>query len=783
MSARSWIGLWFGVLLISPALGQTPGMVGFQGLIKDAGGIPITGTVDLEFRIFTASSGGTLVDMDGDGTPGEDVFGQDAKQVLNVSASEGIVATKFGPVHPTAFNAAGDERWLEVKVDGVVLSRVEMVTPPGIAHQVNRPGSGEPIIEKSDDPAKFSFRVPGSARIESGLFAHFLSGLSPLEFRTADTRRMTIADDGKISIGPDLPDLAGKQLQVKGDISLEGPGARAVANTIVISPTTNTITVSNSSDPLEVVLGGSRVLRMTPPAVEGSDLAPNVIHGWKDNSVAVGKIGATISGGGNEFCFGLVCIDESNQVSDSWGTVSGGADNTTDGRYAMVPGGLSNQAGGTYSFAAGHNAKVRNPTQSGTAEGDQGTFVWADAALADFTSTGPNQFLIRANSGVGIGTNAPQADLHVNGDSLLGLLMITPDEPASGDDSEILLGEDDDGTFGMTITYDGGVNQLLIGGKSGATVFGPWLKINRNSGTIWAESSGAGTGGPALRANNTNLSGIGIFSTTNSTDANLVLTNSGTGNLMKGFSDGGSNLRFKITGTGTVTADGTITGGGADFAEMVRVSTGAQSVEPGDVMVIDRNHPRSLLKSTAARSTLVAGVYATNPGFLGSEHDWDQLERELVGSGATTSVGQATADRQGEEYPTEPTESRRFAKSIDEDPRSELQEVDASGQSIADDAGDAVAQDASASVSSPPGLSTLQIGRMIDEVPVAVVGIVPCKVSAENGPIRPGDLLVTSTIPGCAMRDENPKAGTIVGKALGSLSADTGVIKVLVTVQ
>jgi hypothetical protein len=34
-----------------------------------------------------------------------------------------------------------------------------------------------------------------------------------------------------------------------------------------------------------------------------------------------------------------------------------------------------------------------------------------------------------------------------------------------------------------------------------------------------------------------------------------------------------------------------------------------------------------------------------------------------------------------------------------------------------------------------------------DEVPLAAGGIVPCKVSAENGPIQPGDLLVTSSTP------------------------------------
>lgn len=70
-----------------------------------------------------------------------------------------------------------------------------------------------------------------------------------------------------------------------------------------------------------------------------------------------------------------------------------------------------------------------------------------------------------------------------------------------------------------------------------------------------------------------------------------------------------------------------------------------------------------------------------------------------------------------------------------------------------------------------------------DEVAVAVVGIVPCKVSAENGAIRRGDLLVTSTTLGHAMRGDAPPAGTILDKALEPLDAGTGIIQVLVTLQ
>lgn len=72
-----------------------------------------------------------------------------------------------------------------------------------------------------------------------------------------------------------------------------------------------------------------------------------------------------------------------------------------------------------------------------------------------------------------------------------------------------------------------------------------------------------------------------------------------------------------------------------------------------------------------------------------------------------------------------------------------------------------------------------------NDVPLAVVGIVPCKVTAEGGSIAPGDLLVSSSAPGRAMKgtDRARMLGAIVGKALEPLRTGTGVIQVLVTLQ
>jgi hypothetical protein len=70
------------------------------------------------------------------------------------------------------------------------------------------------------------------------------------------------------------------------------------------------------------------------------------------------------------------------------------------------------------------------------------------------------------------------------------------------------------------------------------------------------------------------------------------------------------------------------------------------------------------------------------------------------------------------------------------------------------------------------------------KVPLAVVGVVPVKASAENGAIRPGDRLAASATPGHAMRAGAEAAvGTVIGKALSALDAGTGMVRMLAVLQ
>ena len=220
---------------------------------------------------------------------------------------------------------------------------------------------------------------------------------------------------------------------------------------------------SINNQPVEIWVNNERVLRLEQEfSLVG---APNVIGGAVGNSVASGVYGATISGGGatnyngggNGYIF-------TNSVASTFSTIGGGkgnmiqanSDNSTipggvlnqiqpyavvstiGGGYsnqilaganftisaegatigggelnqiqgsahgATIPGGANNIAGGPYAFAAGQQAQALH----------QGTFVWADSQDAAFSSTANDQFLIRAQGGVGIGVNNPAQSLDVGG--------------------------------------------------------------------------------------------------------------------------------------------------------------------------------------------------------------------------------------------------------------------------------------------------------------------------------------------------------------------------------
>ena len=123
------------------------------------------------------------------------------------------------------------------------------------------------------------------------------------------------------------------------------------------------------------------------------------IAGGTFNRVDAESQGASI-GGGNSNRIG---------TNSTYSVIGGGEGNSiaNNAPDAVVPGGSFNAvgSGASHAMAAGYRAKANHPD----------TFVWADGADADFSSSANNQFLIRASGGVGIATPSPGKALQVGG--------------------------------------------------------------------------------------------------------------------------------------------------------------------------------------------------------------------------------------------------------------------------------------------------------------------------------------------------------------------------------
>lgn len=262
---------------------------------------------------------------------------------------------------------------------------------------------------------------------------------------------------------------------------------------------------TTDAQPLVFKTHNTRHLRIDPSSqLSGATpITANILAGSSGNMIWGGVRGATIAGGGvisaadPDFSSG-----DGNQVSDVYGSVGGGASNiagnsagsaidapfatvaggswnAAKGAYAAVSGGLgsnavglfsvvaggyANCAGGDGSFVAGSRAKVRpgmaepfgacSGVPTGGAGGDTGTFVWADSQAVDFTSSGPNQFLVRADGGAVF-----------NGSSLYGAYddFVIHARPNTGDA---------DVDFRLVTRNSAGVN-LYVSDSSGTTVFSP----------------------------------------------------------------------------------------------------------------------------------------------------------------------------------------------------------------------------------------------------------------------------------------------------------------------
>jgi len=386
-----------------------------------------------------------------------------------------------------------------------------------------------------------------------------------------------------------------------------------------------------------------------------------------------------ISGGSGDYIQNQIA---SAQTADFWINGIGRAGNTS-GKY----GELNNSSYGVYGqYNASNYGYLGGGSYGVYGHYDSNTYGYIAAnnmgVYGQSSRTGVYGYVSSADADTGVKGLATGGgnDIGVYGEGYIG---------AYGNGSNY-------GVYGQGNTYG-------VYGCRGDSTYGilGYVGAGNDSMGVYAHGAHHGVYG---RSNYCGVYGQGnIYGVEGYSDNGLAFcgrTNNANDTVMALFGPGGlSDAEFRFMTDGNAFADGSWTGGGADFAEMVDVK--GTGYEPGDVLVI-ADGKRVLEKSSEPYSTKVMGVVSTQPGF--------------VAGGGDEAKG---------------------------------------------------------------------------DIPVAVVGIVPCKVTGEGGEIKAGDLLTTSSTPGYAMKAapvdlggiEIYRPGTILGKAMEDFSGTEGTILIYVNVK
>ncbi len=279
---------------------EVPLLINYQGILSDSDGVALETSIAINFAIFDASNGGTVLWSETHGS---------------VTVSDGRFHVLLGsvtPIHDSVF--ASPDRYLSVQVGGDTeqIPRTRFVSVP-YAHRtatIDGAGGGDvtsPVrIGDGHEPSGTNAFVAGSDNAATGNHATVGGG----RFNRARGVFATVGGGGANTVGDS--NLA------SGGWSTVGGGRRHLASGAYS-------TVGGGDD--HTALG------------EWS-----VIAGGQDNATTAQY--TTVGGG----LF--------NHASRDYASVLGGETNLASGRHSSVPGGLDNAARGDYSFAAGRNAKI-----------------------------------------------------------------------------------------------------------------------------------------------------------------------------------------------------------------------------------------------------------------------------------------------------------------------------------------------------------------------------------------------------------------------------------------
>lgn len=433
-----------------------------------------------------------------------------------------------------------------------------------------------------------------------------------------------------------------------------------------------------------------------------------------------------------------------------------------------------------------------------------------DAAdVVDGSLTGAD--LSTVSGSVGIGTLAPKALLHVAAQasfpalSAIGRAIISGDSLDGSGDAELRLANSATAGSGMSLYYDGGLLghdklHVYATANGGKDFSGPYLTIDRSSGQV-----GIGTASPSADLHvvgNDNTGTVMIAPAANlgaNNFSQLRLVEDADGMFGMSLLYDGTDNQLKVWGT----TDGNQTG-------------------TGPHLVIHRDTGRVGILTTNPNASLGVKVIPGSTSILRGLNESDQTVFRVMSDGRT-GVG-TDAPNAALCVKQVPSSSTLFSAmnaagttvaSITNAGRVVCKEVEITGGADLVEsfvAGDAcepgtvvvidehhpgqlvasttawdrrVAGVVSGAGGVHPGLRLAQSGVLEGDTPVALSGRVWVKCSAENGAIAPGDMLVSASLAGHAMRADDPARGfgAVIGKAMSALDEGTGLVLVLVNLQ
>ena len=402
----------------------------YQGQLEQSGST-FSGNANLDFRLFDAASDGNQIGA--------------TQRMSNVSVNNGQfqVELDFGA---GAFD--GGARYIEVAVDDTVLSPRQRITASPVAlFALSGSGTGSGFWTPGNGGIGYLDGAVGigtaSPQSDLQVIGSILSG-NPTNLLSG---RNAFVSGGDVLSGDDLPNNAAAVT------SFIGGGARQTipesgARSAILGGSMHTVAGIQSA----IVAGNSATIE--EPAMRSTILGGfrNIISGGQDLAMLGGANNemfgqrSIVTGGQNNRLLntndGLIAGGKGHRITSSdWSFIGGGSDNTIDsgfgnfiaggrnnqisGSYAFIGAGSNNFAEGLNSFAAGNRARAES----------EGSFVWADNSNEDFSTSGNNQFMVRANGGFGINTAPQDAALTIRAASqasnLLDVQVVLGSEPFS----------------------------------------------------------------------------------------------------------------------------------------------------------------------------------------------------------------------------------------------------------------------------------------------------------------------------------------------------------------